>query len=468
VIGEILDGRYQIRRLLGRGGMGAVYEAQHTGTERRVAIKVIAGAGADQAPESVARFEREARVAGAIETQHIVQVLDSGTDPGTHAPYMVMEYLDGEDLEHLLARVRILSPDTVLRIAAQVCRGLSRAHAAGVVHRDIKPANIFLTRREEGEIVVKILDFGIAKIQRGLVGAVETGNLTETGSMLGSPRYLAPEQARASKSMDARADLWSLGVVLYRALSGQTPHEAAPSLVELIMRICSDPPRPIQDLAPWVPPEAATIVDRALRIAVDERYPSADAMLDALRPILLDGTRLSEEMLVPLDTAIRARVAPRLVLSATEGPPSAEGAMSVTARSGAGAVAPAPALLSIPEPRRRGPAGGLGVAALAIGTCLLGIAGTFAFVTSTRAPAAAPVHEEASSVEPHPGPQSVPAPPANVALAPLPSAAALSPVASVAASVAPLPSASPPRFHPNPARPPSRPTNNGFDPTSPF
>ncbi len=451
VIGEILDGRYQIRRLLGRGGMGAVYEARHTGTARTVAVKLIEGGSDD--PAGVARFEREARVAGSIETQHIVQVLDSGTDPATGAPYMVMEYLDGEDLEHLLDRVRVLPSDVVLRIAAQVGRGLSRAHAAGVVHRDIKPANLFLTRRDDGEIVVKILDFGIAKIQRGLAGDIATGNLTETGSMLGSPRYLAPEQARASKTMDARADLWALGVVLYRALSGHTPHETAPSLVELIMRICSDPPSPVQDLAPWVAPEVAAILDRMLRIPRDERFPSAEAMLDALRPLLPDGTQLRAEMLVPLDVTARARVAPRFVatLGGVEGPPSVDGSMSVTARSSAGTPVEGPA--SVATVRR----GQLRVAALALGACLAGIAGTFAFVAGRSPPTAEP--RAPAAVAPSVAPAPVPPEPA-------------APRVAVATS-APLASAGPAPSAPHPAarlppRPAARPASNGFDPSSPF
>ncbi len=195
--------------------------------------------------------------------------------------------------------------------------------------------------------------------------------------------------------MDARADLWSLGVVLYRALSGHTPHEAAPSLVELIMRICSDPPLPIQDAARWVPPEVAAILDRTLRIPPDERYPSADAMLEALRPLLPDGAELRDAMLVPLDATARTRPAPRLQPETQPPPSNLDAAMSITARSSGAASSRVPG--SEPALPARRP--GFGAAALAIGACLLGIAGTFAVMVSTRAPPApaAPAPETAAA-----------------------------------------------------------------------
>ncbi len=464
MIGEILDGRYEILRLLGRGGMGAVYEARHAGTQRQVAVKVIDDAVRDQAPDSLARFDREARAAGSIDSQHIAQVLDLGACPITGRPYMVMEYLDGEDLQHLLDRVRVLPPDVALRIAAQVCRGLSRAHAAGVVHRDVKPAILFLARRDEGEIVVKILDFGIAKLQRGAV--VRSGNLTETGSLLGSPRYLAPEQARASKSVDPRADLWSLGVVLYRALSGHTVHEATTAMVELLMKICTEPPLPVQDLAPWVLPEAAAVVERALRIAPDARYPSADAMLDDLRPLLPGGFALRQEMLAPLDASARAVVAPRLPPTVIE-----QETMSVTARSANGGQPPPETV----APSRPAPVRPAVLVALAATACLAGIGATLALMPSeasrdrgSLAGASLSLALATGTAAPSPAAVLVQPPPAALApggdggaVAPLPASAA----PSSALPPPPLATAARPAAPP-PARRPAG--SKGFDPSSPF
>ncbi len=171
--GTQIDEKYEIIRQLGEGGMGAVYEARHLGTARRVAVKVISSSLA-KGPEVVARFQREARASGSIDSQHVVQVLDTGIDPATSNPYMVMEYMAGEDLHQLIERLGVLSPDLALRMVAQACQGLGRAHEIGILHRDIKSANLFLAHREGSERVVKILDFGIAKIRADQYS--QTGN----------------------------------------------------------------------------------------------------------------------------------------------------------------------------------------------------------------------------------------------------------------------------------------------------
>ena len=261
----ILDGKYQLLRQLGEGGMGAVYEARHKATGRHVAVKVIVGEALAKNAEVVRRFEREAMATGKIQSQYIAHTLDAGVDPATGSPYLVMDLFQGEDLQHAIGRLGPLQPDVALRIAAQVCLGLQKAHEADVIHRDIKPANIFLARHEESEIVVKILDFGIAKVK--LDGAEAPGPaMTRTGSMLGSPLYMSPEQARGRKTVDQRSDIWSVGVVLYEALTGTTPHAQAETIGEIIIQICATPPRPVQELAPWVPQAVADIVHKALAL----------------------------------------------------------------------------------------------------------------------------------------------------------------------------------------------------------
>src|SRR4051794_6908329 len=197
--------------------MGSVYEAEHTATGRRVAVKVITAADLTRDSTVVTRFQREARAAGAIDTQHITQVLDAGVDSADGRPFLVMEYMTGEDLQHVIKRIGPLSPDVALRVVAQACLGLQKAHEAHVVHRDIKPANLFLAKRDAGEIIVKLLDFGIAKVKMEQAqGNADDAGLTKTGSMIGSPLYMSPEQARGDvKNIDHRTDIWSMGIVLY-------------------------------------------------------------------------------------------------------------------------------------------------------------------------------------------------------------------------------------------------------------
>jgi serine/threonine-protein kinase len=311
VIGQALDGRYVLTRQIGEGGMGVVYEAQHSATGRRVAVKLITAA-VDPGGEHLGRFQREARAAGSIDTQHIAHVYDVGADPGTGRPFMVMELLTGEDLWAVTKRHGTLTVDVVLRIAAQALIGLQKAHEARVIHRDIKPANLFLARREDGEIVVKILDFGIAKIARGsLEEGGDTTHLTNTGSILGTPHYMAPEQAKGLRTIDHRADIWSMGAVLYRVLSGRTPHAHVDTVGQLIVAICTEDPTPIQEVAPWVPPEVAAVVHRALQRAPEARFPSAKAMLDAIRLLLPNGIAIQETMLASPGPSQQGYAAPR-------------------------------------------------------------------------------------------------------------------------------------------------------------
>ena len=311
MIDTIVAGRYRIVRHLGQGGMGAVYEATDGVTSGRVAVKVITAETARNAT-LMGRFEREARATMPIDTPHIVKVLDAGSDKDTGLPFIVMELLEGEDVSHLIKRVGPLSPDLALRLVAQACLGLQRAHDARIIHRDIKPANLFLARGSGGERIVKLLDFGIAKITRDPADSkAETAGLTRTGSMLGSPLYMSPEQARGLKEIDLRADIWSLGVLLYQALTGRTPHQDSDALGELIIAICTEIPAPIQELAPWVPPSIAAVAHGAMRFDPAERYPSAATMLDAIRPLLPDGWSIDESMFAPLGEVVKNRREPR-------------------------------------------------------------------------------------------------------------------------------------------------------------
>jgi eukaryotic-like serine/threonine-protein kinase len=312
VNGNVVGQRYRMARMIGAGGMGSVHEATDTVTGTRVAVKLITAEMAKNAT-LMGRFEREARAAATIDTPHIVKVLDAGTDDESTLPFLAMEFLEGEDVQQLIKRLGPLPPDLALRIVAQACIGLDRAHEARIIHRDIKPANFFLAKTGSGQRVVKLLDFGIAKIAHDPESNTETAGLTRTGSMLGSPLYMSPEQARGHKDLDRRADVWSMGVVLYQALTGRTPHQDTDALGELIIAICTEEAAPIQELSPWVPPVVAGIAHQAMRFAAAERYPSAADMLDAIRPLLPEGWAIEESMFRSLGDADRGHVEPRLV-----------------------------------------------------------------------------------------------------------------------------------------------------------
>lgn len=289
MIGTTLDDRYAILRLIGKGGMGAVYEARNTRTNRRVAIKVIQG---QMDAAHIARFQREASVVGAVDSQHITLVYDTGVDRNTNLPYIAMEMLDGEDVDEMVDRLGPLPVDLALRIAYQACLGLEAAHKIGIVHRDIKGANLFLHKREGGERVVKILDFGIAK---STGTEVPHAGLTQTGTVLGSPLYMSPEQAKGGH-IDARSDLWSLGITLYEMLCGSQPLVHIQQLGELIIAICTAPVPSLQTRAPHLPPQVVELVHRALQIDPAHRYQSAAEMAQTIRAFLPHGTTVDESM----------------------------------------------------------------------------------------------------------------------------------------------------------------------------
>jgi eukaryotic-like serine/threonine-protein kinase len=309
---RVIGGKYEVLGQLGQGGMGAVYEARHTGTGRRVAVKEIVGDELKKDPQIIERLQREARATGAIESQHIALMLDSGVDDKGN-PFLVMELLHGEDLQQLIVRKGPLPQDVALCVAAQACIGLRRAHEEGVVHRDIKPANLFLARREAtrlgrrdaDEVLVKLLDFGIARVREGM-SATENRALTSTGLMLGTPLYMSPEQVTNPKTVDHRTDVWSLGVVLYEMLTGSTPHSDVETLGGLLVAICSKPARPLSEVAPHVRRPIAAIVKKALEIDPATRYESADAFLGALTKELTFGTTLTDEALGLKPASVRA------------------------------------------------------------------------------------------------------------------------------------------------------------------
>jgi serine/threonine-protein kinase len=264
--------RFRLQRLLGRGGMGSVWLAQHLGLDIPCAVKFIEGEYG-QLPEAQARFGREAKAAAALRSPHVVQILDHGVWEGT--PYMAMELLDGEDFGKRLQRIGRMAPQEVCTIVTQVTRALTKAHSAGIVHRDLKPDNIFLVKDDDREIA-KILDFGIAK----LAGALE-GSATKTGAMLGTPYYMSPEQAQGIKAVDHRSDLWSLAVIVFQALTGKLPFESE-ALGDLLVKIIVAPvPLPSQ-FAPDLPAALDRWWMKAANRDPNQRYQSAKELSDGL------------------------------------------------------------------------------------------------------------------------------------------------------------------------------------------
>ncbi|HRI64226.1 MAG TPA: protein kinase [Polyangium sp.] len=302
-IGTILSGKYRLVRCLGQGGMGTVYAAEDSTTGQTVAIKLLDPRLLEGGADNLRRFRREARAASAIKNEHIVRIFDTGGDENQGQPYIAMELLEGEDLQQVIDRIGPLPPETVAIIGVQALKGLAAAHEARIVHRDIKPSNLFLARQADGTRIVKLLDFGIAKMQSDPAKAQHSAGMTATGDLLGSPLYMSPEQVMSTKDVDARSDIWSLGSVLYCALAGFAPHiESSAAVGRLLVTICSKPIPPLRERAPWVPENFAHVIAPALERAPDQRYPSAAAMVEALAPYARAGTPLPEEMLIRANT----------------------------------------------------------------------------------------------------------------------------------------------------------------------
>jgi serine/threonine-protein kinase len=273
-VGQIVAEKYRLERLLGRGGMGEVYEARHVVVGRRFALKLLHPHLA-QGSSAVARFVREARAAGSLESPHIAAVVDFATT-SDGMPFLVMEYLEGRSLGRLLASAGPLPVPRAVSLLLQICRGLEAAHRAGIVHRDLKPDNLFVVSQPDGSELLKILDFGIAKLVDE-----PSAQLTHSGAVLGTAFYMAPEQARGEKQVDFRVDLYALGVIAFEMLSARKPHPGE-SYNAILAHILTQPPESLHGLRPGLPEGLVELVETAMAFEPAARPSSAAAWAASL------------------------------------------------------------------------------------------------------------------------------------------------------------------------------------------
>jgi serine/threonine protein kinase len=408
-VGELVAGKYRIERVLGHGGMGVVVAAMHEQLRQRVAIKMLLPE-AKASPNAVSRFLREARAAAAIKGEHVARVLDVGELEGG-SPYIVMEHLEGRDLAAILAALpepRRLPAEEAVGYVLQACEAIAEAHAAGIVHRDLKPSNLFLSRRPDGTPMVKVLDFGISK---ALLSPGGEGTLTTTSSFVGSPIYAPPEQLVAAHEVDARADIWALGTILYEGMAGRPPY-VGDSVMHVASRIFNEPPTPLGQLRPDLPVELVAVVMRCLEKKPEDRFQDVSGLAEGLAPF------------APAASISAERVA-RIVAASTpvSGPSPLRGSQSGASASVAVTARPAAARVWI--------VGGVALAGVAIGFILF----------SGRTPGAPASTASLSQVgnPPVPPPPAIAVPAATASAA---SSAALDP-GDAAASAPQLPAGTP-------------------------
>jgi serine/threonine protein kinase len=418
--GTVIAGKYRVERVIGKGGMGVVVAAEHTLLKQRVALKFVLDTSDQDATD---RFMREARATARLESAHVCRVMDVGTTD-TGAPYIVMELLSGMDLSARLRAFGAMPTGEAVDYVLQLLDALAEAHARGIVHRDLKPSNLFLASRGDGSSILKVLDFGISKLQhsaqevetestaRGMGTAAPVDpalGLTATGVMMGSPPYMSPEQLRSARDVDARCDVWSVGAILHELL---TDERAFPPGDDLFARILHGHFPPTRSVRPSVPEGLARIVDRCLRVSADERFPSAADLAVALAPFGPPHTKVHVE-----------RAARWLANSSPGSSPSSPSAPSLPSPAGS---APAqtvhgvalPPTVTMASATRWWPR----VAILAMVVALAAIAGGFVQQRRTA-------QQPAALVAPPPPPALVvdPAPPPVASFAPLVVAPAVAP-----------------------------------------
>ena len=282
-VGDVLAGKYRVEKILGIGGMGMVVAATHLELDQRVALKFMLP-DAMRSDQAMDRFLREAKAAVKLRSEHVCRVLDVGRLE-SNAPYIVMEYMEGQDFADTIQRKGRLLPSDAVDYVMQALEGLAEAHVNNIVHRDLKPGNLFVTSDNEGLPLVKVLDFGISK-------SSVAGSATRTGEIMGSPSYMSPEQMTSSKNVDARADIWAMGVILYQALTAALPFDGD-TLPALCMSVMTNQPPPIAAHRPDVPPGLAAAIMRCMEKNPDARYRDVADLAAAIAPFGSDSAPAS-------------------------------------------------------------------------------------------------------------------------------------------------------------------------------
>jgi serine/threonine-protein kinase len=450
--GDVLANKYRVDRVLGVGGMGVVVAAHHLQLDDRVAIKFLLPETLHN-EEAVARFAREARAAVKIKSEHVARVTDVGTLENG-APYMVMEYLEGEDLSAWVAEKGALPVERAVDFMLQACEAIAEAHAIGIVHRDLKPANLFVARLPGGVESVKVLDFGISKLT-GLSASGGESSQTKTSALMGSPLYMSPEQMQSSKNVDTRGDIWALGVILYEVLTGSAPF-VAETMPELILSIMSATPPTLRSHRPSLPEGLEAVIARCLEKDRNKRYQTIGEFAQALLPF---GTKKARNSVDRISQVMQAAGIPMNALS--DPPPSSATGPSVATSSAFGTTTP--------------PATGRAKPAMIVGAAVVLVVGIGALVLRSARPvvesvpsaesssaAGAPAYTAEAKPELTPAPSATPpvvapsvdpgaaAAPATATIAPTePSAVAPAAHAAIRAPTAPKKAAIPaPVAHP--------------------
>jgi eukaryotic-like serine/threonine-protein kinase len=429
--GDVLAGKFRVDRILGVGGMGIVVAAHHLQLDEKVALKFLLP-DALKVPEAVGRFDREARAAVKIKSDHVARVTDVGKlENGS--PYMVMEYLEGGDLSGMLEKTGRLPIDQAVDFVLQACEAIAEAHSLGIVHRDLKPANLFCIRRPNGQLSIKVLDFGISKMSN----AAENVSMTRTSAVMGSPVYMSPEQMQTTKGVDARTDIWAIGIILHELLAGRVPFDSQ-TVTELAIRVAMEAPPPVTSFRPEVPAGLEQAILKCLEKQREQRFQNVAELAAAIAPF---GTRHAKGSLERIQGTLQIARPP------TDPPPgpgvspvaSTQGVWNTT---GSGTRGKSKALV--------GAAVVVGVAALAVGAFLGLRKGPTPVAPASTASAAASISAMPSA--------SV-APPAAS------SAVALAPEAQASVSASATAAASQPAPSPGPTSHPVAPQHAGAPPT---